>query len=107
METKIDYQSEIDGKTFLSQGFNNIEVEVIKYPISDRYCQKGTIGTVSDNSIRVGGAWFDLDERWIVKHTTKKPKIYYVTITNCKRCNSGNPSTAQNCSVCNENLPSY
>jgi len=43
------------------------QVYVLKYPVSDRYCHKGAIGTVSNGQIRVGGAWFDFDERWIVK----------------------------------------
>ena len=60
-----------DGKAFLDAGFNNVEVEVLKYPISDRYCHKGAVGTVRNKQIRVGGAWFDLDERWIVKQVVK------------------------------------
>lgn len=44
----------------------SIEVEIIEYPISDRYCRKGATGTIFNNQIRVGGAWFDFDDRWVV-----------------------------------------
>lgn len=43
------------------------QVEVIEYPISDRYCSKGKIGTIRNGQIRVGGTWFKFDERWVVK----------------------------------------
>jgi len=44
------------------------EVIIIEYPISDRYCTKGDFGTLDTkrNKIRVGGVWFDFDERWCV-----------------------------------------
>lgn len=57
----------IDGKTLLESGFDNEVVEVLKYPISDRYCQPGKKGTVRNGQINVGGAWFDFDERWLVR----------------------------------------
>ncbi len=46
-----------------------ISVEVIEYPISDRYCSKGSICTLDqkNNQIRCSGAWFSFDDRWIVK----------------------------------------
>jgi hypothetical protein len=57
----------IDGKSLLETGVNNIFVEVIEFPISDRMCSNGSIGFVSNNQIRVGRNWFDFDNRWIVK----------------------------------------
>lgn len=42
-------------------------VIVIKAPISEKYWHKGCLGTVRDNQIRVGGCWFDFDERWKIK----------------------------------------
>ncbi len=57
----------IDGNTLLATGFNNAEVEVISFPVTDIYCKKGDIGTVSNGQIRVGGAWFPFDHRWTVR----------------------------------------
>lgn len=44
-----------------------VQVEVVEFPISDRYCHIGAIGTVKNGQIRVGGCWFNFDERWKVK----------------------------------------
>lgn len=52
----------MSNKTHIEQ-----QVEVIEYPISDRYCHKGKIGTLRNGQIRLGGAWFKFDERWVVK----------------------------------------
>ena len=57
----------IDGKSLLETGFISGEVEIMEYPISNRYCYKGKIGKVDKNQIMVGGAWFDFDERWVVR----------------------------------------
>lgn len=46
-------------------------VTVNKSPISDRYWYKGCTGTIVNDQIRVGGIWFDFDERWEVVDTIK------------------------------------
>lgn len=48
----------------------NIIVQVIKTPISERYCKIGDEATLDlkNNKIRCGGAWFNFDERWAVKY---------------------------------------
>lgn len=53
----------------LYAGLGRIEVEVVEYPISDRYCSKGLICTLDTNNsqIRCSGAWFSFDDRWMVK----------------------------------------
>lgn len=45
---------------------NDIQVTVYKAPISDRYWKPGCDGTISNGQIRVGGAWFNFDNRWVV-----------------------------------------
>jgi hypothetical protein len=49
-----------------------MQVEIIQYPISDRYCHKGAVGTILNGQIRVGGCWFDFDSRWTVKPFVEK-----------------------------------
>jgi len=46
-----------------------MKVYIISSPISERYAQKGYIGTLDGlcGNIRVGGAWFPFDDRWVVK----------------------------------------
>jgi len=48
---------------------NQIMVEVIKSPISERYCKPGDIATLDNNTkqIRCGGAWFAFNELWVIK----------------------------------------
>lgn len=45
-----------------------IQVRVINFPISKRYCHVGYEATldVLNSKIRCGGAWFDFDDRWKV-----------------------------------------
>ena len=58
-----------NGNTMLYAGLGRIEVEVVKYPISDRYCSKGLICKLdtTNSQIRCSGAWFSFDDRWTVK----------------------------------------
>lgn len=44
-----------------------IDVIVEYSPISERYWFIGCEASVCNGSIRMGGAWFTLDERWIIK----------------------------------------
>jgi len=36
-------------------------------PVSERYWRKGDEATIYNNQIRLGGCWFDFDERYIVE----------------------------------------
>lgn len=56
----------LNGVELLELKPNNIEVEIVESPITERYCKKGDTGTIRNNQIRVGGAWFPFDERWKV-----------------------------------------
>jgi len=49
-------------------------VTVQKYPISDRYCSVGAEAQLDtkNSKIRVGGAWFDFDDRWEVTPIEQK-----------------------------------
>jgi hypothetical protein len=51
-----------------------IQVKVLCYPISDRYCSVGASATLdlTTSQVRVGGAWFDFDDRWSVEFTGEK-----------------------------------
>ena len=56
---------------------NRVKVIVHQYPISDRYCQIGSLGEIDsiNNKIRVGGAWFEYlpdDKRWVVEYVFEK-----------------------------------
>jgi hypothetical protein len=44
-------------------------VTVLQTPISERYCKIGDTATldVKNKQIRCGGAWFNFDERWVVR----------------------------------------
>lgn len=46
---------------------------IVEYsPVSERMWAKGEIGTVDGSQIRVGGCWFNFDERWKVKKVENK-----------------------------------
>ena len=45
----------------------NETVIVIYAPVSSRYWFEGCTGTIDGNKIRLGGVWFDLDERFEIK----------------------------------------
>lgn len=57
----------MNGNEINNLKFKTVEVMVLEYPISDRYCHVGTVSTVINNQIRCGGCWFSLDKRWKVK----------------------------------------
>ena len=50
-------------------GFESLTKHVIVEfaPISDRMWYKGEEGVIINNQIRLGGNWFNFDERYIVK----------------------------------------
>ena len=48
-----------------------MEVTVLFAPISERYWNKGCTGTFRNNQIRVGGCWFDYNNKWIIKEVKR------------------------------------
>jgi len=41
---------------------------VVKYaPITERYWSEGDIAVIRNNQIRLGGCWFNFDDRYIVE----------------------------------------
>lgn len=46
------------------------EVTVVHAPISERMWKAGDTATIHGGQIRLGGCWFDFDERYIVKLVT-------------------------------------
>lgn len=54
------------GKEILALGLVRPNVRVIEFPISERYCHKGKVGSVQGKRIFVG-AFFDFDDRWKVQ----------------------------------------
>lgn len=55
------------GDELMSKGYNNIDLRVIEYPISDRHCKKGEIVRLNKEQVQSQGAWFDFDNRWRVQ----------------------------------------
>ena len=47
------------------------EVIVEYAPISERYWNKGDVAIIRNGQIRLGGCWFDYDDRYIVKPQDK------------------------------------
>lgn len=43
------------------------EVIVKSAPITERYWSVGDIATIRNNQIRLGGCWFNFDDRYIVE----------------------------------------
>ena len=48
---------------------NNIPVIVLQTPITERYCKIGDIANldIKNKQIKCSGAWFNFDNRWIIK----------------------------------------
>ena len=47
-----------------------MNVIILSSPVSDRYAYVGSLGTIDKDKIRVGGVWFDFDNRWKVKEVS-------------------------------------
>lgn len=59
-------QAKPDGYTLLGTGFSgNVIVEYA--PISERMWTKGDEATIRNGQIRLGGCWFNFDNRYVVK----------------------------------------
>ena len=59
-EPKMGYDA------LLGTGFSgNVIVEWC--PISERYWNEGDIAKIENGKIRLGGCWFDFDDRYVVK----------------------------------------
>lgn len=46
---------------------DNEMVKIVFAPISERYWSVGDNAKISGGQIRLGGCWFDFDERYIVE----------------------------------------
>jgi len=65
-ETFKNAETKPDGYTLLGTGFSgNVIVEYA--PISERMWTKGDEATIRNGQIRLGGCWFDFDDRYVVK----------------------------------------
>jgi hypothetical protein len=65
-ETFKNAEIKPDGYTLLGTGFSgNVIVEYA--PISERMWTKGDEATIRDGQIRLGGCWFNFDDRYVVK----------------------------------------
>lgn len=42
-------------------------VTIIFSPVTERYWTKGDTATLDGDKIRLGGAWFDFDDRWEIQ----------------------------------------
>jgi hypothetical protein len=60
------------------------EVTIIKSPITNRYVENGSKGQIDYNAnppqIRVGGAWFNFDNRWTVVTEENKKEVFLKTL---------------------------
>jgi hypothetical protein len=60
------------------------EVTIIKSPITNRYVENGSKGQIDYNAnppqIRVGGAWFNFDNRWTVVTEENKKDVFLKTL---------------------------
>ena len=65
-ETFKNAETNPEGYTLLGTGFSgNVIVEYA--PISERMWSKGDEATIRNGQIRLGGCWFNFDDRYVVE----------------------------------------